>query len=368
LSEPIRHVVLVADRIRSSDQAGTVRAYVERMGRRGLAARILCCSWGDFPRRGLDVEECQGLADRWRLAWSIRSLRPPVGPNRPALVHVLQTRMSWAGLEIAERWRIPYLLGIEEFLPLGSRLRLSRRWCRGLVAPSRELGDDLIHGFNIPRGLVHVIHRGLEEAKAVLLDREPGTSQVAVVGAAGPLVPSSGFSTFLNAARRVLDAGIDAEFVLVGEGEEEGDLRRRAQRLRLAERLTFAGDAVVGLSFWDVLDVYCQPSTVPTVGRDLARAMSHGLPSIASDIEGLRTFVRDQETGLSVPPGDTNALARAILDLLADRPRAIRLGLDAREAILRDYDLDREANSLAELYRSIIDAEPADSLETVVAT
>ena len=134
-------------------------------------------------------------------------------------------------------------------------------------------------------------------------------------------------------------------------------MRRRADRLRLAERLTFAGDAAVGLSFWDVLDVYCQPSTVPTVGRNLARAMAHGIPSVAADIEGLRALVAHGVTGLRVPPSDTDALARSILDLLADRPRAARLGLDARAAVLRDYDLDREADKLANLYRQAMEPE-----------
>ncbi len=114
-------------------------------------------------------------------------------------------------------------------------------------------------------------------------------------------------------------------------------------------------------SFWSVLDVYCQPSTIPTVGRDLARAMVHGIPSIASDVEGLRALVTHGVTGLRVPASDTNALARAMLDLLADRPRATRIGLTAREALLRDYDLGREADLLAALYREVIDAErPAE--------
>ena len=96
---------MALNRLRSADQAGTVRAYVERLGSRGLAARILCSSWGDAPRQGLDVEECPGLADRWRLAWTIRSLRPASGPNRPDLIHALEVRMAWAGLELAELLR-----------------------------------------------------------------------------------------------------------------------------------------------------------------------------------------------------------------------------------------------------------------------
>ena len=358
MTEPVYHVVLLADRITNSDQAGTVREYIDRLGDRGLTARVLCALWSGPSRSGLHIEECPGLGDRWQLTWALRSLRRPEGSAMPSLLHSLQARMAPAALEIAERWKVPYLQGIEEFLPPGSWLRLSRRWCRGLVATSRELGDDLTRNFGVPVDWVRVVHRGLEPAEPLLSRWNVGEARVSVVGAAGSLSPGSGFSTFLNAARRVLDAGIDAEFVLVGEGEEEGDLRRRADRLRLTDRLTFASDAAFGLSFWDILDVYCQPSTVPTVGRNLARAMVHGLPSVASDIEGLRALVTHGSTGLRVPPNDTNELARAILDLLADRPRASRLGLEAREAVLHDYDLNREANTLAELYRSIIGSEP----------
>lgn len=356
----MRHIVLLADRIANPDQAGTIRAYVERLGYRGLTARVLCTSWTAPGRDGLDVEECRGLGERWRLAWALRSLRRPEGSTRPRLIHALQACMAPAALELAERWGVPYLQGVEEFPAPGARLRLSRRWCRGLVAESRELRDDLERNLGIPTAGVRVIHRGIEPPESTISRWAVDRDQVPVIGAAGALVPGAGFSTLLNAARRVLDAGIDAEFVIVGDGEEEDDLRRRADRLRLTERLTFASDAV-GVSFWDVLDVYCQPSTVPTVGRDLARAMSHGLPSVASDIEGLRSLVIHGVTGLRVPPNDTNALARAILDLLADRPRAARLGMDARSAVLRDYDLDRESTLFAELYEEIIESEAVRS-------
>lgn len=350
-------VVLLADRIASAEQAETLRAFIERLGDRGIAARLICRSWSGPSVARLNIEECPGLGDRWRLTWALRSLHRHEGPNKPSLLHSLQARLAPAALELAEQWEVPYLQGVEEFLPAGSRLRLSRRWCRGLVATTGELVDDLTRNFGVPIDWIRVVHRGLEPAELLSSRWDAGELRVSVVGAAGSLTPGSGFSTFLNAARRVLDAGIDAEFVLVGEGEEEADLRRRADRLRLTDRLTFASDAAFGISFWDILDVYCQPSTLPTVGRNLARAMSHGLPSVASDIEGLRALVMHGETGLRVPPSDTNALARAILDLIADRHRAESLGLKAREAILHDFDLEREADILAELYSSVINSD-----------
>jgi glycosyltransferase involved in cell wall biosynthesis len=361
MADAPRPILLLVDRISNSDQARTIRAFVDRLAGRGIAAKILCTSWGDPSQRGVVVEEWPGLADRWRLAWTLHGLRPDLGPDRPVLLHVLHARMAAAGLEVAERWRLPYLQGIEEFLLPGARLRLSRRWCRGLVATSRELAVDLIRNLQVPEEWVKVVHRGIKAAEPGLARRDEGSERIPVIGTAGPLTPGSGFATFLNAARRVIDAGKDAEFVVVGEGEEEGELRRRADRLRIAERVTFADDDAVGLSFWDVLDIYCQPATVPTVGRSLAHAMAHGLPVIASDIEGLRVIVEHDQTGIRVSPGDSEGLARAILDLLNDRPRGHRLGLRGREAVMSDYDLDREVTSLAELYHAIIDDEPEAS-------
>ena len=369
MAEARRRVVLLADRITNSDQAGMIRSFADRLAEHGFLARVLCATWGDVPRDGLRVDEYPGLADRWRSPWTVRALVADEPASRPALLHVLQGRMAPAGLELAERWGVPYLQGVEEFLEPGARLRLSRRWCRGIVAATRELADDLIRQCGVPASRISVIQRGLpipaprpQAARVSGGIASPGGS-VAVIGAAGPLVHGSGFTTFLNAARRVLDAGIDAEFVVVGQGEEEGELRRRADRLRIVERLTFAGDAAVRLSFWDVLDLYCQPSNVATVGRNLARAMTHGLPAIASDIMGLRALIVHGQTGFRVPPGDSHALARSILDVLADREFARRLGHQGRDSVLRDYDLGGEASSLAGLYRAILDDEsPAATL------
>jgi glycosyltransferase involved in cell wall biosynthesis len=180
------------------------------------------------------------------------------------------------------------------------------------------------------------------------------TGRVPVIGTAGPLVASSGFATFLSAARRVLDAGVDAEFVIAGQGEDEVDLRRRAARLKIADRVTFAGQPVVGLRFWSVLDVFCQTSLTPTVGRTLATAMASGVPCVATDIEGLRTLVTHEETGLRVPPNDSSALAATILSLLGDPVRARRLGRQGRALIRRDFDPEAEAQTLACLYESVL--------------
>jgi glycosyltransferase involved in cell wall biosynthesis len=353
-------ILFLADRLGGREEVQAIVGLLTRLEDLGHGTRLICQS-AVAEHGPLDLTESPGLGRRWQRPWTIRNLDLGGLASRPRIMHVLSASMADAGLEIAERWRIPYLLCVEEFPRREARLRLSRMWCRGLVATNRELSRALTHDFAIPGHCIHEIPRGLSEPESPT--RPTSSGRVPVIGAAGPLNLGSGFSTFLNAARKVVDAGLDAEFLIAGQGEDEGDLRRRAERLRIAERLTFADEIPIGLSFWQVLDVYCQTSVTPTVGRPLTLAMASGVPSIATDVEGLRTLVEDGETGLIVPHGDSVALARSIVGLLQDREEAGRLGEAGRKAILRDHHPDLEAERLHAVYRGIVEAGlgPQDS-------
>lgn len=351
---PGRTILLLADRLGVHDEGWAVRSFLDRLEAAGLAAQVACVEAVGDAAADPRVLEVPSLEVRWRLPMAVRALRLGERIPRPDLIHVLQSRMSHVGIAVAEHWRLPYLQTVDEYVPSGGRLRLSRRWCRRLIATSRELADDLSTNLGVPADAIRVVNPGIEAPQEE--PERPAAGKVAVIGTAGALVNPSGFATFLTAARRVLEAGLDAEFVIAGQGEDEVDLRRRAARLRIADRVTFAGTPVVGLRFWNVLDVYCQPALSPSVGRTLATALAFGVPSIASDIDGLRALVTHDQNGLRVPPGDSLALARTILNLLQDPDRARALGRNGRAIILRDYQPDAEAQSLANLYHEVLDA------------
>ena len=349
---PERSILLVAGRLGIHDEGWSVRPFVDRLQRLGYSAQMVCFEAAGDAAHNAGVVECPGLAHRWRLPLAVRSLRFGERLNRPHLVHVLSRRMSEAGLAIAEHWRVPYVQTVDEFVPTGGTLRLSRKWCRRLIATSHELADDLCEKLAIPEKLLSVVNPGIEAPENE--PARPPRGTVAVIGTAGPLVTSSGFATFLTAARRILDNGIDAEFVIAGQGEDEVDLRRRAARLKIADRVTFAGVPQAGLRFWNVLDVFCQPSLIPSVGRTLATALAFGVPSVASDIEGLRALIVHNDNGLRVTTGDSAELSASVLELLADPDRARRLGQKGRRMILREFRPDHEAQRLSLVYEEAI--------------
>jgi glycosyltransferase involved in cell wall biosynthesis len=355
-----RRVVLLAGRL-GPDDARSVRGLADRLAGLGFSAEVVCASGGGVLNEGPGVVEWPALGSRWGRPWAVRRLASSDGPGRPELVHVLGAEMDVAGLSLAEHWGVPYIQSVDDYLPPGGRLRLGRRWCRALVTTAPWLADDLVRGAGVPRSWITLIPPGIEVSEPEP-DPAPddGSPRVPVIGAAGPLEAGAGLATFLDAARRVVAEGVDAEFVVAGDGPAEADLRRLAERVGVAGRVTFAGPLREGRTLGRLLDVFCQPSRRPSAGRALATALALGLPAIASDVDGLRAWVADGETGRLVPPGDPEALARAVIDLIADPAAARALGHRARERIAREFDPSREAAAWAALYARVLDT-PADS-------
>lgn len=359
-----RDLWLLTGRLTSWDEVDDLGKLRDRLSRRGWSGHVACLGGPGSPSALAEREvfAVGALDSPWQRPWAVRRLRrwSPEGSkgNKPALLHILRPRAAEVGLALAESWRVPYLITVNEFLPEGWRLRLSRRWCRGLIAASQDIADDLVRGFGVPEALVRVVPPGMEAIPAAGAGEAPEAPGVPVIGTAGPLTAASGVATFLNAARRVLDAGVDAEFVIAGhdyDGGGEGEIRRRAEKLRLDDRVTLALDPALRPTFWRVLDIYCQPSHLPTMGMPLLRAMARGLPVVASGIPSLSTHIDDAGAGRLVPPGQSEPLAEAILELLSARERAREIGANAQSLVVAMHDPEREADTLADCYRAALD-------------
>jgi phosphatidylinositol alpha-mannosyltransferase len=84
----------------------------------------------------------------------------------------------------------------------------------------------------------------------------------------------------------------------------------------------------------------------------LTRAFACGTPVVASDIEGYAQVADHDETGILVPPGDADALARATVELLQDEDRRRAYGVAARKAA-EPYSWDRIGRSLVDIYERL---------------
>jgi glycosyltransferase involved in cell wall biosynthesis len=231
-------------------------------------------------------------------------------------------------------------------------------------ATAREVGRD----FRVPPAKMTVIHSGVDAA-AIVADASVRRTGPYVVGALGRFEAQKGFDRFLHAATSVAESVPDARFEIAGDGEERDNLIRLAHRLGLADRVRFAGWVADSFAFLDGLDVLVFPS-LPREGMPwvVLEALARGVPVVATRVGGIPEVVRDGVEGLLVPPGDSEAIARAVTALLTDRDLAGRLARAGLRRVAR-FTIAREVEQFARLYRAVMrTAAPAESEATACAS
>jgi glycosyltransferase involved in cell wall biosynthesis len=133
-------------------------------------------------------------------------------------------------------------------------------------------------------------------------------------------------------------------FVLAGEGTLLEDLRRSAPK-----NVTFPGFIDDVEAFFAGLDLFVMPSRSEAWGLAALEAMAHGVPVIASNIQGLAEIVTPG-SGCLVPAGDAGALVRAISGV--DRAGLVKMGEAARERA-RAFSTEAMARETETFYRRV---------------
>jgi phosphatidylinositol alpha-1,6-mannosyltransferase len=175
------------------------------------------------------------------------------------------------------------------------------------------------------------------------------------------LVPHKGQDMGIRALSRLHAEFPDLRYVLVGEGHDETRLRELATECGVSDRVVFAG----ALSDDELPEAYATSTiylgasrvdneiNVEGFGISFLEASASGLPVVAGDSGGVRSAVRDGETGIVVRPDDVDGLAAAIRNFLADSSKQREFGSAGRKAVETHYNWDRVANDTREFTVSV---------------
>jgi glycosyltransferase involved in cell wall biosynthesis len=173
-----------------------------------------------------------------------------------------------------------------------------------------------------------VICPGVDVAPSLLHAR---TDTPIVLGVASRLVALKGVNFLIDAIGKVNACGHDVRLEIAGTGPLEPELRAQVSERGLAERITFLGwqhNIQRVMRSWHVV---MAPSLEEGFGLSVLEGMAVGLPAIASSVGGLGDLVVDKLTGILVQPGNTEAIATAITELVCDPALRFRMGCAASE-------------------------------------
>jgi glycosyltransferase involved in cell wall biosynthesis len=185
----------------------------------------------------------------------------------------------------------------------------------------------------------------------------PPLSSPPTVAFAGRLVREKGIEILIKAFEKVLIHIPEARLILVGEGKQESYLRKLIADLGIGSNVTMTGylrrPALERL--FDSAWVQIVPSIwVEAQGSVATEAMIRGTAIVASRIGGLAEIVQHGRTGLLVPPGDVDALAEALKQILQNRELAEQMGQAGREYALAHFNRERYIDKILQIYELMI--------------
>lgn len=182
--------------------------------------------------------------------------------------------------------------------------------------------------------------------------KELGLEGRPLVGFAGRWVEEKGFDILLEAIPHVLAEVPEARFVYAGAKPEYEDFLGRCQPLlaRVRGVVTMLGllaEPQRLADFYGLCDVFALPSRTDCFPSTQVEAVLCGTPLVSADIPGAREVVRVTGMGLHVSPGDPEALARGIVEVLRNRHAYVRPPQEIREI----FDLEKSVGEYEALLR-----------------
>ena len=255
------------------------------------------------------------------------------------------------------------------FASASTRLFLAvERWLAkrtdALVAISPQVEKDVVETYAVARrGQVRQIHLGfnLDPLLAVqAADRAAARTALdvpadsVVVTTVGRLTQIKQHSLFLDMAAELARRSSRYIFLIAGDGELRKELEALARYYGIESRVRFLGWRGDLPTIYGATDIFVLTSRSEGTPVALIEAMAAAVPSVSTDVGGIRDVVTSPEIGKVVPFGDGTKLADAV-DLLAADPsgRAV-MAERARNSVRARYDARRLVSDITRLYCDLL--------------
>lgn len=185
----------------------------------------------------------------------------------------------------------------------------------------------------------------------------PEDPRVRVIGQIGRLIDFKGQTVLLRAAKKILDQHPHAAFLIVGYAPDQHyreDLNRLAQELGIANCVRIVSYPGPIGDVWKAIDIHAHASLFDSQPISVIEGMSLGKPAVVTSVGGIPEMVEHGHTGLIIPPGDPNAMAVSILELLKNQDLAKRLAQGARERYEQRHRPEMMTRTLEELFAGLV--------------
>jgi glycosyltransferase involved in cell wall biosynthesis len=337
---------------------------------------VVCLSTGgplekDLAAGGVPVKvvDFRSLRQIWHGPISLGRLLRILASERPVIVHgflfwayvlgAFAARLGGVPIVIASRRSLgvfkankPHYLALERFANSMTDL---------VIANSDAVRRDVMREEKLPTKKVVVIHNGVQIDRSDMSRLNRASIGVdpesALVGVLANLIHYKGHDVFLSAWQVVVQRFPEAVALLIGEGDARRDLERQIRDLGLDRSVRLLGSRDDARALLNLVDLVVHPSQQEGFSNAILEAMAAGKAVVATNVGGNPEAVLDGITGLLVPPGDSAALAAAVVQLLEDSVLREAFGTAGRDRVVENFTVRRMVERYETIYRDLVSAK-----------
>lgn len=322
-----------------------------------------------LEQAGAQVYEVDGMADRSYHKEDIGLLRELVERVKPDLVH---THGSLSGRIAAKRCHVPVVYSRHSAFPVPAKLRyppgrwvnklINEHYADRIIAVSPATQDNLMEGGISPRKITVVMNgvapvpQTTQEDRMALRASLNIPEDMVVFGILARLEDYKGHLYLVEAAKRLKDKGrMDFCVLIAGTGAFEQEIAQEINRVGVSDVVRMLGFRSDVTELLNVLNVQLNASYgTEATSMALLEGMSLGLPSIASNYGGNPWVVRDGENGLLFQSRNTQALAKAMEQLMDHPQKRAAMGQKAQEIFQSEFTGEVFARNTERVYLDIL--------------
>lgn len=373
-----------------SDRAGTENQLVKMI--RGLSGRfeieLICFRDSEWLQTRAPALPC-GVRifqiDKFKRAYTYRNLYRLVRhlrATRPNVVHTFFPVANIVGVLCARFARVPRIVSSRRDYGEWMRrhylamTRCANRFVHGIVTNSHRVKQLTERIEKVDGRLIEVIYNGIDVSGFASLPRDEALKRELgippankVIGIVANFRPMKRHETLIHAAKIVLAARSDIDFLLVGADDGIVGMRGRtealAEELGVRARLHFVGSCKDVARYLSIMDVGVNCSEGEGLSNAIMEYMAAGVPCIVSDSGGNPDLVTDGVTGQTFPLGDHETLAHRLLSTLDDHATRQCFAKSARQKLYDEMNMDIMIERFDAFYRSLVGATGSAGRERV---
>jgi glycosyltransferase involved in cell wall biosynthesis len=264
-----------------------------------------------------------------------------------------------AGIKKVVSWdamTAPYHYGMKNLLAY----RLASKWLTVSVAVSHAIREKIVQERHVPVDKATTIHYGVDLRHFKETKNDPYRKKLGfhskdiVLGTVARLSEQKGHRYLIDAVKKVVRKYPNIRVLFIGDGPLREKLEFQVHRLRLNATIQFLGFRSDIKELLGALDIFILPSLFEGLPNVILEAMACGKPVIATNVSGIPEVIVDHQTGILIPPKDSDAIAQAIFQMLRDTKKMRMMGKMSRKRVEEKFNLKQQVSAFAMLYEKML--------------